>query len=132
MAVAGAHGLPLAVRTASASPAEVTLVASVLKANPESLKPKLLIADRAYDSDPLRTQLNDEGIELICPHRRGRVRPKSQDGRKLHRYKRRWRIERLFAWPGNQRRLLVRWERHIENYQAFIQLACALILLRNL
>ena len=108
------------------------LVGKVLEPLQKPLMPRRLVADRAYDSDPLRQQLAEQDIELISPHRRGRVRPKTQDGRKLRRYKRRWKVERLFAWLGNQRRLLVRWERYIENYLAFIHLACALILLRYL
>lgn len=52
-------------------------------------KPQRLIEDRAYDSDPLDSKLREEGIEPIAPHRRNRVKPKTQDGRKLRRYKRR-------------------------------------------
>ncbi|NLE99887.1 MAG: transposase, partial [Anaerolineales bacterium] len=53
------------------------------------------------------------------------------DGRKLRRYRRRWKVERLFAWLQNYRRLVVRYERHAENYLAFAQLACILILLKH-
>jgi hypothetical protein len=38
-------------------------------------------ADKAYDSDPLRKRLQQRGIELICPHKKNRVRPPTQDGR---------------------------------------------------
>jgi len=89
-----------------------------------------LIGDRAYDSDPLDTKLRDEGIELIAPHRRNRVKPKTQDGRKLRRYKRRWKIERLNAWLLNFRRIAVRYERKVENFLGLVQLACILILLK--
>jgi hypothetical protein len=57
-------------------------------------------ADRAYDSDPLDAQLKAEGIEMISPHRKGRKKPKTQDGRKLRRSKRRWRVERLVRLAG--------------------------------
>jgi len=40
--------------------------------------PENLIGDRAYDSDKLDEELRDEGIEMIAPHRRNRVRPKTQ------------------------------------------------------
>lgn len=133
MAMADAHGLPVAVWTASARPAEVTLAMPTVKAAlvrmPFAAK---LVADRAYDSDALRKALHDDGIELVCPHRRGRVRPNTQDGRKLRRYKRRWKVERLFAWMHNFRRIVVRWEYHAENFHAFVQIACAVILLRYL
>ncbi len=57
---------------------------------------------------------------------------KTQDGRKLRRYKRRWKIERLFAWLLNSRRLVVRYERHAENFLGFVQLGCIVILRRCL
>ena len=61
-----------------------------------------------------------------------RVRPQTQDGRPLRRYGRRWKMERLNAWLLNYRRVLVRWEYHLENFLGFVQLACVLILLRHL
>jgi transposase len=122
MAVADRAGLPLAVHVASASPAEVTLVEPTLA----SCFPE------AYDSDPLDAELAAWGIELIAPHRSNRVRPPTQDGRPLRRYRRRWKMERLMAWLQNYRRVLVRWEYHLENFLGFIQLACVLILLRHL
>lgn len=93
--------------------------------------PERLIGDKAYDSDPLDARLAERGIAMIAPHRKNRVKPKTQDGRVLRRYKRRWRIERLFAWLGNFRRLVVRYERSVENYSGFVHLGCILILLRQ-
>jgi transposase len=55
-----------------------------------------------------------------------------QDGRKLRRYRRRWNVERTFAWLGNFRRLLVRWEVNITMSQAFFPVACLLMTLRQL
>ncbi len=69
---------------------------------------------------------------MIAPHRKGRKKEPTQDGRKLRRYKRRWKVERLFAWLGNFRRLVGRYERHAENYLGFVRLACMVILLRYL
>lgn len=95
-------------------------------------KVQRLILDRGYDSDPLRSRLQDRGIEMVCPHRRNRKKPRTQDERKLRRYQRRWKIERTFAWLGNYRRLLVRWERKLVLYQGFFHIACALIALNKL
>jgi transposase len=92
--------------------------------------PARLIGGKAYDSDPLDATLQQEyGIELIVPNRRGRKR-KTQDGRKLRRYRRRWKAERLFAWMHNFRRLVTRWEYHIENFLGFVHLACLIMLRR--
>jgi len=94
--------------------------------------PARLIGDKAYDSDPLDAKLDNEyGIELIAPNRRGRKR-RTQDGRRLRRYRKRWKVERLFAWMHNFRRLVTRWEYHIENFLGFVHLACLHILLRNI
>jgi transposase len=130
MVVADGAGFPLGNRLCSASPAEVRLAQETLSEVTVG-KVRRLIADRGYDSDPLREQLAQEGIELICPHRSNRTKPATQDGRKLRRYRKRWKMERLFAWLGNFRRLLVRWERHIIVYQAFFHFACILITLRR-
>jgi transposase len=91
---------------------------------------KRLIYDRAADSDPLRERLKNRGIDLIAPHRSNRRKDKTQDGRALRRYKRRWVIERTFAWLGNYRRLVVRYDRHITSYQAFLNIACMFMSLK--
>ena len=90
-----------------------------------------MITDKAFDSDPLDKVLKKLGIELIAPHKRNRKHAKTQDGRKLGRYKRRWKIERLFARLQNFRRILVRYEYLSDNYLGFVLLVCILILLRN-
>ena len=131
MALAGRSGVPLAVCTASASPHEVTLVEPTLAASFLDERPGRLIGDRAYDSDPLDAALEAQGVELIAPHRKGRKKRRTQDGRKLRRYKRRWKVERLFAWLGNFRRLVVRYEWRVENYLGFVRLGCVMILLRQ-
>ena len=111
MVVADGRGVPLGVRIAPASPAEVTLIEQVAvpRSGPGRLrtKPRRLIYDKAADSDALRLRLKKRGIELICPHRSNRKRPVLQDGRSLHRYRRRWTIARTAAWRGNFRRLVL-------------------------
>jgi IS5 family transposase len=93
------NGLPLAVSTHAANHHEVTLVQLTF------VKPENLIGDRAYDSDKLDEELREEGIEMISPHRTGRLeRTRTQDGRRLRRYQRRWLVERFFAWLQWQRR----------------------------
>lgn len=85
----------------------------------------------AYDSDPLDQQLQEShDIHLIAPHKSNRRKPATQDGREMRRYVRRWKIERLFAWLFNNRRLVVRYERHLENFLGFVLLGCVKILLR--
>jgi transposase len=68
---------------------------------------------------------------MIAPHRGNRKKPATQDGRPLRRYRQRYKVERLFAWLQNFRRLIVRYEYHQENFLGFVHLGCILILLRR-
>jgi transposase len=132
MAIADGHGLPISVTLHSATPFETTLVETTIKSIPIGKKPEKMIGDKAYSSFPLAQRcLEKFEIELIAPIKSNARNP-WQDGRKLRRYKRRWKIERLFAWLGNFRRLPIRWERSIENYFGFVLLACSVILWRHL
>lgn len=138
MVLVDGGGLPLGVRLESASPGEVTFAEATLaevkvpraKGRPRQ-KPKRVIADRAYDSDPLRERMKKRGIELIVPYRSSSKLRKYEDARKLRRYKRRWIIERTNAWLGQFRRLLVRHEHLLSTYRAFFYLACLWITLRR-
>jgi transposase len=77
-------------------------------------KPERVIGDKAYASQGLREQLAVDGIELIAPNK-DNYKKKIQDGRRLRRYQRRWKIARLFAWLENFRRLTIWWEYKAEN-----------------
>jgi transposase len=133
MAIADRHGLPVAVGIESASPHEVRLVEATIKGRFVRGRPKILIGDRAYDSDPLDRRLRKEmNIRLVAPHKGNRVKSATQDGRELRRYRRRWKIERLFAWLHNFRRLVTRWEYHAANFLGMLHLGCIKILLRYL
>jgi len=140
MVVVDGQGVPLGSQLTSASPAEVKLAESTLDAvsvprggrgRPQK-RPLRVIADRGYDSDPLRGRLLNRGLLLIAPHRKNRRAPTLNDGRILRRYRKRWKVERTFAWLGNYRRLVVRYDRHLHMYRAFFHIACALITLRFL
>jgi transposase len=71
------------------------------------------------------------GVEMIAPHRNGRKKGKTRDGRKLRRYKRRWKVERFFAWLFNYRRCIVRQERKEQNFKAVMLLASMMIFLKS-
>ena len=131
MAVATPASVPLAVTVDSASPHESKLVDETLAGSFLDELPERLIGDKAYDSDPLDRHLaEDYGIEMIAPNRENRR--KSQDGRRLRRYRRRWAVERLFAWLQWFRRLVTRYEFHADNFLGMVRLGCLKIMLRFL
>jgi Transposase DDE domain len=137
--VVDGQGLPWGNLWDAAAPADVTLWEPTLDpiavprhgpGRPRQ-KPERVIDEKACASDPRRQRLAKRGIELSCPHRRHRVKAPWQDGRKRRRDRRRWKVERTFAWLGNFRRLLVRWEVNIMMSQAFFHVACLLMTLRQ-
>jgi transposase len=68
-------------------------------------------------------------IEMIAPHR-GPRKHSTQDRRRLRRYRRRWTVERFFDWLQNFRRLVTRWEYHVETLFGMVRLGCMKIMLR--
>jgi transposase len=137
--VVDGQGIPLGGTITSASPAEVTLAEEALetikvprqgRGRPKT-RPKKLIGDKAYDSDKLRHTLAVRGISLLVPFRRNRKNKRQQSEKVWESYKRRWKVERTFAWLGNFRRLVVRYERSLTVYQGFFHLACIIIALRQ-
>jgi transposase len=131
MSLADSAGLALAVCIADGSRHDVTLVDQTLDEAVTEHLPQKLIADKAFDSYELAERLRQErDFELIAPRNPTHRRPK-QDGRALRRYKRRWLVERLFAWPKRFRRIALRWDRKATNFLGFVQLGCAVILLRQ-
>jgi transposase len=131
MAVADRNGLPIAAWIAGGERHESQLAIDTLDERFVEETPEILIGDKAYDSDTLDEEILAEfGTEMVAPNRTSRR--KTQDGRKLRRYRRRWKVERLFAWLMRFRRIVTRWERKSSNFLGFVHLGCLVILLRRL
>ena len=126
------RGRPLSVATAAANVAEINLAGPVLDQLPNEVPEETpVVADRGYDSDRLREETASRGLTLVAPHRRGRTKPPTADGRRLRRYKRRWIVERTFAWLQAFRRVETRREYYSFMYHGFVTLACILIVWRR-
>lgn len=132
MVLVDARGLPVAIDTMSASPNECTLVQGLFDFMLTEETPERIIGDKAYDSDRLDEELAEQGIEMIAPNRSNRKpENRTQDGRPLRRYKRRWTVERTIGWIQNFRRLCIRWEKSTQLFQGYLHLGCALLLLNQ-
>ena len=82
------RGRPLSVATAAANVAEVNLAGPVLDRLPSEVPEGTpVVADRGYDSDRLREETSSRGLVLVAPHRRGRIKPPTTDGRRLRRHR---------------------------------------------
>ena len=92
-----------------------------------------MIGDKAYDSDALREEVGSVGIELLAPHRRNRTAAtRTNDGRKMRRYRNRWKVERFFAHAGNYRRFATRYERLAVTVSAVVNAVCMMLTLSHL
>jgi transposase len=132
MVLVDARGLPVAIDTAPANRHESHLVQQLFDFMLPAEKPDRIVGDKAYDDDRLDAAMEKLGCEMVAPHRSNR-RPenKTQDGRPLRRYVRRWTVERTIAWLQHFRRLCIRWERSKLLFQGFLHFSCTLLLLRE-
>ena len=140
MVLVDGQGTPLGVHLDSASPAEVRLLEKTLdsvsirrahRPGRPRKRPDRLIADRAYDSNAAREDLVRRGIEPIIPCRSNNKVATHQDGRKLRRYRHRWKVERSISWLFHFRRLVVRYEHDVTIFTGLVHLACALVAMRT-
>lgn len=136
MVVTDGAGIPLGTLVASAQKAEVHLAKATLRRirvprawGRARTRPHSLVADKGYDSQAFRLELRGRGIRPCIPRRRGH-RPRPGPKPNLAGYCQRWIVERTFAWLGNFRRLVTRWERLAHVYLAFVLVACLVISLR--
>ncbi len=123
MAICDANGLLIALSPASASPHESVLVDTVIGACPLQEIPSTIIGDKAYDSDQLDQKIKEKyQVRIVAPNRSNK-RHDLEDGRRLRRYGRRWKIERCFSWLQNYRKVATRYEIKFANWVGFILLA---------
>jgi transposase len=143
MLVIDGHGLPLGFHLDSAQVAEVRLAERTLDtvavARPRGRprrRPNKLVADRGYDSRGFRQALRRRGIGMCIPPKRRPKKWKAKRGRPVlarkEDYRLRYKVERSFAWLGNFRRLLIRWERLFAVYQGLFVVALMLLCVRRL
>lgn len=142
MLVVDGNGLPLGFHLDSANRAEVRLAEQTLDtirvARPHGRpkqRPEKLVADRGYDSRAFRRALRRRGIRMCIPSKRRPATWKAKRGRPVvarkEDYRRRFTVERSFAWLGNFRRLLIRWEHHMSVYRSWFTVAVLLLCLRR-
>jgi transposase len=122
-----ANGVPLAALVSAANANDITQLWAWLEAVPPvrgqrgrpRRRPKKLLGDRAYDSQPHRNALQRRGITPRLA-RRG-VSHGSGLGQE------RWPVERSIGWLHNARRLRVRYDRHDFIHEALMKLQVCLI-----
>ncbi len=105
-----------------------TLEAMVVK-RPESTpeQPQHMCLDKGYDYPDVRELIAAWGY---AGHIRSRGEERIQKASIPGYRARRWVVERTQSWLNRFRRLLIRWEKKVDNYLAMLHFACAWITFR--
>lgn len=90
--------------------------------------PQGLCLDKGYDDDEVRELAKEFGYTA---HIRSRGEEAQALKRNARRKARRWVVERTHSWLNRFRRILIRWEKKVDNYLGLLHLACAIITCRR-
>jgi putative transposase len=126
-------GGPLGVVIAGANVVDQQLLAATIEAVVvERPDPKEVVQHLSLD----KGYVNPTGHEAVAQSEYiGHIRPIGEDRRARRlpgrRTARRWVVERTLGWLSKCRAILIRYDKHDENYLGLIQLACALLWYRR-
>ncbi len=122
------RGIPIGIAVAGANRHDKRLVKDTLDAfaakrpSPKKVKQNIC-GDKGYDFPDTRGLVEQYGYTAHIPHKGDKRKRKKMPGYRA----RRWVVERTHSWMNRFRRLLVRWEKRLDNYTAMLHLACAWI-----
>jgi transposase len=116
------HGLPVEfiitggeVNDGTAAPALIAKVASA----------DVIIADKGYDSERLREQIEAQDSRGVIPRKRNSVKGNGDLDRGLYRY--RHLVENAFARLKQYRSIATRFDKLKRNYESMVAMACSLL-----
>jgi putative transposase len=123
-------GVPIGLAVEGANRNDFKLVRETIESipverpEPTADKPQGMCLDKGYDYDEVRDLLTAFGFTAHIRARGEEAKALKQDaGFKA----RRWVVERAHSWMNRFRRVLIRWDKKVRNYLAFLHLACAYI-----
>ena len=119
IAPANRHDIKLAIPTLDSVP--------VHRPQPRPRRPQHLCADKAYHDQAFRKRLR---LRHFVAHIKSRGEEILEHKQRPHVKARRWVIERTQSWFNRFRRVLIRWEKKEENYQAILEFVAGWIAFR--
>jgi transposase len=123
-ALVDACGLPIALKLTEGQAHDGKSAEDMLGALPRKC---VLLADRGYDSDALRTMIADQGATANIRPLDHRIDPPTFSPRL---YKRRNLVERFFNKIKHYRAIATRFDKHDDNFLASVKLAAIRIWMR--
>ena len=127
------NGFPIGLAVTGANQHDKTQVEHVLETMPmlppipTDEYPQHFCADKGYDYNDIRSVIGFWQYENHTKSRGEEAKACRTPGYRA----RRWVCERTHSWMNRFRRLLIRWEKKVENYEAMLHLACAFIVWKN-
>ena len=128
-----ANGIPVGLAVDGANRHDMKLFRATVEAIPVERpvptpeQPQGLCLDKGYDFNEVRHTVQEFGFTA---HIRGRGEEARAIQREAGFKARRWVVERTHSWMNRFRHILIRWDKHADNYIAFLHFACALIAFR--
>jgi putative transposase len=126
-------GIPIGIAVDGANRHDMKMVQSTLESipverpQPTQKNPQNLCLDKGYDYDDVRVLAKQF---LYTAHIRARGEEAQAIKQEVGFKARRWVVERTHSWMNRFRRILIRWEKKIENYLGLLHFVCAMITLR--
>lgn len=127
------HGVPIGLAVDGANRHDMKMTEATIKSvpverpTPSPEQPQNMCLDKGYDYPSVRELVHSYGYTAHI-RSRGEEKAAKQD---IPGYRaRRWVVERTHSWMNRFRRLLIRWEKKVENYVAMLHFACAWITFR--
>lgn len=127
------QGVPIGLATEGANRNDMKLVRETIESmvverpEPTEEQPQGMCLDKGYDYQEVRDTLQEFGFTA---HIRSRGEEAKALKKEAGERARRWVVERTHSWMNRFRRILIRWEKKVENYAAFLHFACGLIAFR--
>lgn len=126
-------GVPLGVIVDGANKHDIKMAKATLQSividrpEPTAKSQQHMCMDKGYDYPEVYELLEDYGYTIhTCLRGEHRV-----NWKRIPQYRaRHWIVERTHSWMNRFRRLLIRWEKKVENYVAMLHFACAWITYR--
>jgi len=125
-----ANGVPVGLAVEGANRHDKKLAEATLESipverpEPTETEPQGMCLDKAYDYDDIRELVAEFGFTA---HIRARGEEAQALREEAGRKARRWVVERTHSWMNRFRRVLIRWEKKVENYFGMLHFVCAWI-----
>ena len=117
-----AYGFPYAFTVTGGEINDCTAAPDLIEKVPEA---GTIIADKGYDSEQLRAQIEAKGMKVIIPRKKNSKR--GNEGLDWHLYKYRHLVENAFARLKHFRAVATRYDKLDRNYESVVALACAYV-----